>query len=1544
MRAKATQAAACILALTMVAGAEYVLAQGSSVELNSDVVGRTAPGQYRGIPAMQDNEPSCAINPLLARNIICAWNASGGSDDPAGPGDTAIRMSETLDGGKTFFNRYINGTRLNPATSLGVEFTADPITLCWPGGCGILHIGANRGPAGGTGGGIYMQRMMDLNSEFDFRKSLEPTPVRVYRTTGSKFADKVNGTYILDEDNPGTIDVTMQVEQPDGSVATITRQWPRARILVTFALFNPSKNDIEILSMYSDDYGDSFSNPKQVAVTSGRDQGVSVTAMGDTVLYVFRVFADDGQPSAMRGAISNDGGRRIGKPFDIVSPLCAYDVPTFPNENNQSVAASRSNDFPSVSNNGKKFILVYSERRPSSDGGCFTTFDQPTDSRIKAVVGSPNGRNWSDPVEIAPNADVGFQFMPVVDCSLGQCQVGWWDSRFDTLRARNYLQNVSANPFAADALAAFLTYPVLADFNFNTGANSVIQFRRTARVLTAKVQIDSGDPVVVDDPPVVVSRYRKALIDGVVKEIEGDGWNIKAYKTSSVPFMGDYSFMTSVKQRLMFDPQSPSEAPYWEDNSSFDALSPSKEPSFWMAFISSRNVSGDIYTAQATDAVPFFRTPGSTMATNRDGDAPVPVLNDGETRLALSVEDFNPGANPCTVSGNPGAGALFDALNNRTKDFDIYGALIESPSTAFSLNPTKTLGDIQRSYALVAENANDSARTFRFVIANQPVGFPDIARASWDQLPFDPDNDDFATTPPNVSETIDVGPRSSEATALFVVSAADLNPVAVDIYEVLAGGSEVLINTITANGAVESGPLLNADGSLNDFEIHNPKVFTPDEFNPDEFNPDEYNPDEFNPDLYTPDEFNPDEFNPDEFNPDEFNPDEFNPDEFNPDEFNPDEFNPDEFNPDEFNSPLIDPASLNNDEIPDPELGNITGQVVKLDINYGVQNVGNTITPYTVDFAITDPFILDLIENGQLATQLIAWQDKKIDDVQFCAPRIISENRVVAAVNNPDLATLEIPDISNNRLGILTYVIGPGDVLQNTLRFIAPRGLMEQIAPRLTSDRIAYVFSSQVANTLSTNLNNDQELIVNVPTVFNFQTGDTGTQEANVPGGAILPTDFVQAFRGNDSVPVTCTPALGGFVPLDINNTPDPGPTPLTCTAVDQNGDDVSVDLLVSVLDRRPPVFDDTTVPADVILEAESPAGAPFAFAPEAADDFGVDPDVEVSCSPASGSIFPLTDPGPTTTVECIAADDSLNQASAFFDVTVEDTSAPTITNISPPLFDRTEPFVLGEDLSTFKLFWGPFGVTDADATPVVVCSVGMFDPGRSDVANGLYVFVHDFPVGTTNVECTATDSGNFTAVGAFQVIILDQTPPVITLLGDEEIRIDSGPGPYVDPGATATDNSGQPVDIDINSSQVDTTTAGTYTVYITATDSSGNTAEKTRTVIVEFLYARGTGIDPRKTNVRAGSSNPLLWAWLDENGNAVDSSGDRQLLRIQECSSGTIVLEMAGDPGTSGFRYKSNNYWQFNWETQVSPGDYCVIVESSLSGQTQQSPPITVR
>jgi len=1194
-------------------------------------------------------------------------------------------------------------------------------------------------------------------------------------------------------------------------------------------------------------------------------------------------------------------------------------------------------------------MMVYSERRLNSDGTCFTNFNEPTDSRVKAVVGSADGTMWSPPVEIAPNPGHGFQFMPAVDCSLGVCQGGWWDSRFDTLRATNYLQNVSTSPKRLQALEAFLNFPVLGDFNYRVNGNAVIQFRRTARVMTTRIEIQDGMPVAVDDPPAVVSQYRRALVNGSVREMQGDPWNIKAYRNSSSPFMGDYSGMTSVKQRLVFDPEDPTTEPYWEENSSFDIRNPDKEPLFWMSFISSRNVSGDIFTARMPDVVPFARTPYSSTGAAvapEDSDATNPVTGNEEPMVALSVEDFNPGADFCGPTGNPGLTIAFDALNNRTKDFDIYGALIENKTTAWSLNPTKTL-NTQRSYVFVAENAGDVETTFRFVIANRPVGSPNTARASWDQLPLSPADPGFSTTPPNEEETIVVEPQSSEALPLFVYSDTDPNPVAIEIYEQVSGSPEILINTITVNGSVEAGNFLNLDGTINTAEFHNPKVFTPDEFNPDEFNPDEYNPDEFNPGLYTPDEFNPDEFNPDEFNPDEFNPDEFNPDEFNPDEFNPDEFNPDEFNPDEFNSPLTDPATIDNPEIPGPELGSIDGLVVKLDINYGVQNVGNTITPYTVDFAVNDPEILALLENGDLVTQLIAWQDKKIDDVQFCAPRIVSENRVLSAVNNPDLSELLIPDIFDNRLGIMTFVIAPNDVVQTTLRFIAPYGLMREIAPKLTANNISYMFASQVANTGSTSLFVNEEFIVSPR--FNFLAGETTTFEATGPNGALIPLNLVRAFVGPEELDVACVPALGSTVGLDIDNDPA-GPTPLSCEA--KQGTDIvrTLDMFVSVLDRTDPTIDPTTIPDNVVLDATSPAGAEFTFpTPAATDAAGVDPNVAVSCTPASGTVFPFTPPDPTTTtVTCIATDESLNTDTASFDVTVHDISAPVIGDFDPP--DLTPPltkFVLADDASSFQIFWGPFTVSDADASPVVSCNVGELH--SSDPTTGQYTFVHDFGVGETNVICTATDRNGLVATGTFQVTVYDETGPTITLNGDPTITVLQRSGPYVDPGATAVDvvNGDVSASVSIDTSAVNTDLVGEYTVSITARDNAVPVPNETtvfRTVIVEFQYAGSTGIQPQKLRIQRGSSDPLFWAWLDQYGNPVDSSGDMQLLRIENCKTGQVVLNVAGDPGSSGFRFKSDFYWQFNWEANVKGGKYCAVVESQRSGQEQFSPPITVR
>jgi len=82
-----------------------------------------------------------------------------------------------------------------------------------------------------------------------------------------------------------------------------------------------------------------------------------------------------------------------------------------------------------------------------------------------------------------------------------------------------------------------------------------------------------------------------------------------------------------------------------------------------------------------------------------------------------------------------------------------------------------------------------------------------------------------------------------------------------------------------------------------------------------------------------------------------------------------------------------------------------------------------------------------------------------------------------------------------------------------------------------------------------------------------------------------------------------------------------------------------------------------------------------------------------------------------------------------------------------------------------------------------------------------------------------------------------DNTPPIITIDGDEVINVDVGDTSFTLPTATAFDNIDGNVEVSIDDSQLDLSADGYYDIIYTATDSNGNTAVATVTVIV------GTGI-----------------------------------------------------------------------------------------------------
>lgn len=81
---------------------------------------------------------------------------------------------------------------------------------------------------------------------------------------------------------------------------------------------------------------------------------------------------------------------------------------------------------------------------------------------------------------------------------------------------------------------------------------------------------------------------------------------------------------------------------------------------------------------------------------------------------------------------------------------------------------------------------------------------------------------------------------------------------------------------------------------------------------------------------------------------------------------------------------------------------------------------------------------------------------------------------------------------------------------------------------------------------------------------------------------------------------------------------------------------------------------------------------------------------------------------------------------------------------------------------------------------------------------------------------------------------VTDTSAPVITLTGDHTVvlAIDDT---FIDPGATAMDDTDKDLTSSIqSSSDVDNAVTGTYNVSYTVTDSSGNVAEATRTVVVK--------------------------------------------------------------------------------------------------------------
>ena len=289
------------------------------------------------------------------------------------------------------------------------------------------------------------------------------------------------------------------------------------------------------------------------------------------------------------------------------------------------------------------------------------------------------------------------------------------------------------------------------------------------------------------------------------------------------------------------------------------------------------------------------------------------------------------------------------------------------------------------------------------------------------------------------------------------------------------------------------------------------------------------------------------------------------------------------------------------------------------------------------------------------------------------------------------------------------------------------------------------------------------------------------------------------------------------------------GSTSVTCTATDTAGNSGSAQFTVTVQDTTGPAL---SLPASIAVEATSLAGAVASYGASASDL--VDGAVGVSCSPASGSTFPIG----VTTVNCTAADSRANSSAGSFSVTVTD-SGPTVTVPGQQTVEAST--ASGSDVNFVP---APTATDPQEGSLVPVCSH----------ASG-----SRFPIGTTTVTCTATDGGGASAAASFDVVVRDTTPPVVipplnivvvtdTVLSSADPRI-----ARFTAAASAADLVGV---VKLESNMPAFLPLGVSTITFTATDAAGNVGAASATIELRLPVAGQPAPPPAPPVVRVPPAN----------------------------------------------------------------------------------------
>ncbi|MFB0958670.1 MAG: HYR domain-containing protein [Clostridiaceae bacterium] len=145
------------------------------------------------------------------------------------------------------------------------------------------------------------------------------------------------------------------------------------------------------------------------------------------------------------------------------------------------------------------------------------------------------------------------------------------------------------------------------------------------------------------------------------------------------------------------------------------------------------------------------------------------------------------------------------------------------------------------------------------------------------------------------------------------------------------------------------------------------------------------------------------------------------------------------------------------------------------------------------------------------------------------------------------------------------------------------------------------------------------------------------------------------------------------------------------------------------------------------------------------------------------------------------------------------------------------------------------------------------------------------FPLGSTTVSLTASDSKGNTATDSFLITVVDTTAPDITVPDDITVEATGPSGAVVTFNPTAWDLVDEAVEVIAAPISGSTFPLGTTTVTVSATYAAGNSASKTFTVTVEDTTPPDITVPEDMTVEATGPSgavvtfNPTAWDLVDE-------------------------------------------------------------------------------